>query len=379
LSAVRDALAGPKARDAFLRLPAAVYRGDPHYNATPRADTLAALERLGDARALVAMAGDEPIARLVARLSPALRDDAGRPYGTLGSFEALDGHADAVRELFQEALAWLRAAGAGPILGPMDGDTWHRYRLNVGPWDVPPFLLEPYNPPYYEPLWTANGFVLLERYYSKRIDPATVVAHLAGRAGEALASGYRLRPLDPTRFEAELTTIYELSHRIFAGNFLYTEIPAEEFIRLYAGAKALLDPDLVLFARSPEGEDVGFLFAYPDLFRAVAAMAGKRGLLAKLRFLLHRREGDAVDFKTLGVLAGHRRSGVAAALFHEGHRRTVDKGYTYANHCLYKEGNPSGDLDGGQGRVMREYRLYEWRGEAVDDAAPPGHECPGYV
>ncbi|HEV7505446.1 MAG TPA: hypothetical protein VGS07_11080 [Thermoanaerobaculia bacterium] len=33
---VRDALAGPAALDSFLRLPSAVYRGDPFYNATPR-------------------------------------------------------------------------------------------------------------------------------------------------------------------------------------------------------------------------------------------------------------------------------------------------------------------------------------------------------
>jgi len=244
----------------------------------------------------------------------------------------------------------------------MDGDTWHRYRLNVGPFDDPPFLLEPYNPPWYEPLWMANGFAVLERYFSKRVDPAAVAAHLEGRARDALSTGYSLRRLDPSRFQAELGVIYELSRRIFSRNFLYTEISADEFVRLYAGARALLDPDLVLFARSPAGEDVGFLFAYPDLFRAVAAMRGKRNLLAKLRFLWHRRDTDAVDFKTLGVLPGHRRSGIAAALFHEGHRRAVEKGYAHANHCLYKAGNPSGDLDGGAGRVMREYRLYEWKG-----------------
>jgi hypothetical protein len=364
LTAVRDALGDPAALAGFLALPAAVYRGDPRYNATPRADVLASLRRpefAGAQRALVAYEAGEPVARLVARRSPALTDPGGRPYGMLGLFEALDGHPDAVARLFSESIQWLREIGAGPVVGPMDGDTWHRYRLSVGPWDEPPFLLEPYNPPWYEPLWTANGFGVLERYFSKRIDPAAVVAHLEGWARDVLAAGYRLRPLDPARFRAELGTIYELSCRIFARNFLYTGISEGEFVKLYAGARALLDPDLVLFARSPQGEDAGFLFAYPDLFRAVAAMRGERGLLAKLRFLRHRREADAVDFKTIGVLAEHRRSGVAAALFHGGHRRAVEKGYARANHCLYKEGNPSGDLDGGQGEVMREYRLYEYQ------------------
>jgi GNAT superfamily N-acetyltransferase len=124
----------------------------------------------------------------------------------------------------------------------------------------------------------------------------------------------------------------------------------------------LLDSDLVWFAHAPDDEPVGFLFAYPDRFRAVAAMRGRRGLLAKLRFLLHRNEAEAVDFKTLGVLPAHRRSGIAAALMYQGHRKALDKGYRLANHCLFREGNPSGDMDGGAGRVLRRYHLYQWRG-----------------
>lgn len=352
---IRDVAGDPGAIDAFLELPAAVYRGDPWYNATPPRDVLAQLGRpdFADAqRALVAFDGAEPVARLVARRSPALRDDAdggsadggsaggaGRPYGMLGFFEALDGQEAAVEQLFGEGIDWLQEAGCGPIVGPMDGDTWHRYRLNVGPFEEPPFLLEPYNPPYYERLWTANGFGVLEHYVSKRVDAAAVVAHLEPKRQAALAAGYQLRPLDSGRFRDELRTIYELSRRIFARNFLYTEIPEEEFQGLYAGARALVDPELVWFARSPAGEDVGFLFAYPDPFRA-----------------------GAVDFKTLGVLPEHRRAGVAALLFHEGHQRALAKGYRIANHCLIKEGNPSGDLDGGAGRVMRRYCLYRWEG-----------------
>ncbi|HSS50231.1 MAG TPA: hypothetical protein VLX28_14935 [Thermoanaerobaculia bacterium] len=362
---LRDALAGPEALDAFLRLPAAVYRGDPGYNASPLGDVLASLKRPefdGRQRALVALENGEPVARLVARVSPALRDEAERPYGLVGFFEALPDQDEAVAGLFRRAIDWLRTQGVGAIVGPMDGDTWHRYRLNVGPFDRPPFLLEPYNPPGYERLWTAQGFTLLERYYSKRVDPAAVVAHLASRCGEAVAAGYRLRSLDPRRFRDELRRIYELSRRIFARNFLYTEISEADFLDLYAGSRALVDPDLVWFAQSPTGEDVGFLFAYPDLFRAVAAMRGERGLMAKLRFQWHRREAGAVDFKTLGVLPEHRRSGVAAALFHEGHRRALEKGYRVANHCLYREGNPSGDLDGGAGERLREYHLYRYGG-----------------
>lgn len=312
-------------------------------------------------RAWVAAVDDFPVARLVARRSPSLRDDEGRPLGLLGFFEALDGPEgrEGALQLLAEGIAWLRETGAGRIIGPMDGDTWHRHRLNAGPFDDPPFLLEPYNPPCYPEIWEEAGFQVLESYLSKQVDLAAVVAHLEPRATAARASGYQLRPLDLGRFQEELRLLYRLSRVIFADNFLYTEISEEDFLALYAGSRGLLDPELVLFARSPQGEDVGFLFAYPDRFRAVAAMRGSRGLFAKLRFLRHRAEAEAVDFKTLGVLPEHRRAGLAALLMHEGHLRAQGKGYRLANHCLFREGNPSGDLDGGAGRILRRYHLYE--------------------
>jgi GNAT superfamily N-acetyltransferase len=244
----------------------------------------------------------------------------------------------------------------------MDGDTWHRHRLNVGPWDDPPFLMEPWNPPYYPALWESHGFTVLERYLSKRVEAGPVADFLEPKRQMALAAGYRLRRLDPKRFREELRTIYSISVRIFARNFLYTDIPEEEFFALYAGARSLLDPDLVWFAQAPGGEDVGFLFAFPDRFRAVAAMRGRRDPLALLRFLLHRNQADAVNMKTVGVLPEHRRAGLGAALMGQGHRIAHEKGYRFANHCLFREGNPSGDLDGGAGWVMRTYVLYQWTG-----------------
>lgn len=349
--------------EAFLGLPAAIYDGDPGYNPPTRTDVLASLLRpdfAGAQRAWIGSGGaaGAAVARIVARRSPTLRDDSGLPYGLLGFFEARPGSEEVVARLFETAVAWLRESGAGAILGPMDGDTWHRHRLSVGPWDDPPFLLEPFNPPYYPALWESQGFTVLERYLSKRVETALVADFLEPKRQAACAAGYRLRRLDPRRLRQELGTIYRISVRIFARNFLYTDIPEEEFLALYGGARSLLDPDLVWFAQAPGGDDVAFLFAYPDRFRAVAAMRGRRHPLALLRYLRHRGEADAVNMKTLGVLPEHRRAGLAAALMGQAHRIAQEKGYRFANHCLFRAGNPSGDLDGGTGRVMRNYHLY---------------------
>lgn len=367
---LRDADPGraSAALDAFLALPDDVYRGDPFYTATPRADVLAGLRRPEFAaaqRALVALEapeGHRPLARLVARRSPALRDAAGLPLGMLGFFEAVDGPAgrEAVEALFAEAVRWLREIGAGEVVGPLDGDTWHRYRVNAGPFDQPPFLLEPYNPPWYPALWEGAGFRILETYASTWVDTESAARRLEPRHREALAAGYRLRPFAAMRFEDELAETYRLSVAVFAGNFLYTDISEDEFLALYAGARALIDPGLIWFARSPAGEDVGFLFAYPDLFRAVAAMRGRRDLAAKLSFLWHRRGASAVNVKTLGVLPEHRRSGVGAALMYRVHVEALERGLKRANHCLFREGNPSGGMAGEGAKLLRRYHLYTW-------------------
>lgn len=321
--ALLDVAAG-RNLEAFLGLPAEAYP-----------DMLASLfrpELEGRQRAWVAVREDKPVARLVARRSPTLQG-----LGMIGFFEALPGSEEEVAKLFEASTGWLRETGAADIVGPMDGDTWHKYRLNVGPWEDPPFLMEPWNPPYYPALWESNGFEVLERYLSKRVESGPVADFLEPKRQAALAAGYELRRLDPERFDDELRTIHRISIRIFARNFLYTEISEREFFALYAGARSLLDPDLVWFARTPEGEDVGFLFAYPDGFRGKA---------------------DAVNMKTVGVLPEHRRAGLGAALMGQGHRIARDKGYRFANHCLFREGNPSGEMDGGTGRVMRRYHLY---------------------
>ena len=351
----------------FLDLPRTVYRDDPRYTAPFRDSVLASLDRTefrGRQQALIAVSGGTVVARLVARLSPVLEDQAGLPIGLIGFFEARD-QLDAVRSLFCAALDWLSDRGAGLVVGPMDGDTWHRYRLNVGPFEEPPFLMEPYNPAYYPALWQASGFDVLEEYSSLRVaDAGAAATALEAKYQKVRSAGYLFETLRRDRFEDELIRIHGLSRELFRGNFLYNDIDQESFLQLYAGSRSLIDDDLVAFAVAPDGRDAGFLFALLDRQRALAAMRGSKGLLAKLRFLRLRNRVDCVNLKSLGVLSEHRKVGLGAALMYYGYARARDRGFRQVNLCLIRQDNPSGRLDGGQGRLLRRYQLYRWRGAA---------------
>ena len=359
-----DALENDTDLTVFLKWATELYEGDPNFSIPNLAKARESLLRssfVGKQKAFLFRRGSQPQARVVARLCHGLADDSGTPLGMLGFFESVqDG--DAAKHVLAAAIDWLHAQGVKMIVGPMDGDTWHRYRFNVGPFDQPAFLMEPYNKPYYAELWGRAGFEPLEHYYSKVTDAVIAATDLQESYEQATAGGYTLRPLRLSQFEQEISIIYQISTSIFADNFLYQEITLNDFLDLYRPARSLIDHELVLIAESPDGEPVGFVFSLVDYQRAVVAMRGKQGWWAKFQFLLHRHLADAVNIKSLGVLPGHRRTGVAGALMYQTYRTSVRKGFRSVNLCLIREGNPSGRLDGDVGTVMRRYVLYQFAG-----------------
>jgi len=262
------------------------------------------------------------------RCTAILRGD----LGMIGFFEA-ENEPEPVRTLLREAASWLRGQGAAQVIGPIDGDTWHRYRVNAGPFDEPPFLLEPVNPPYYAELW--SPFDVVERYSSKRVhDVEPLIRQLAPMHERAMQRGYRIRPFDAARIHDELALVWKLSLEIFRGNRFYFDISLDEFLKLYAGIERLLVPGLVLFAETAEGEPAGFLFAYPDSAAGV------------------------VDYKTIGVVPAHRRGYLGWALLHRAYSSALALGRPAANHCLMHESNASQSMDAGHGSTFREYYLY---------------------
>jgi GNAT superfamily N-acetyltransferase len=303
----------------------------------------------------VASRDGSPLGRVVA-YAPA---SAGG-FGALGQFESVD-DTEAASALLREAVEWLRSLGVQELLGPMDGDTWHRYRWNCGPYGEPPFLMEPTNPAYYPRLWEGAGFRPVETYHSKRVDRVAAAAEkFAPIYDRFLRRGYKLQAFDPRRFDSELTRLYELSLAIFEANKFYTPIGFPEFRRLYEPAKSLIDPRLVRFAQSPEGHDVGFVFAVHDYHAAVEAMRGGSGPLAKLRFWMNKRHAKAVNVKSLGVTPSHRGAGVAAAMMCAVYRQIEEMGFRRANLCLIHDDNASTRLDAGLGETMRRYCLYHY-------------------
>jgi hypothetical protein len=309
---------------------------------TPRGWTTLSRDELtqqAPQRSLVAIDEGKPVARCSIwwRDVPALGEDR---LGVIGHYGAVS-QAAAVTML-QAACDDLAREGCTRAVGPMDGNTWRRYRLVVERGAEPPFFLEPDNPPEWPTQFTDAGFSPLAWYLSAlnedlgRRDPraAAVVDRLTD-------TGVTVRQLDLSRFDEELRSIYRVAAASFPGAFLYTPLSEEAFTAQYRAVRPVVRAELVLLAER-DGEPVGFSFSVPD------ALEPARGAAPR-----------TIVFKTLAVLPDRRAySGLGSLMADLTHQTARSLGYTRAVHALIHESNHSRAMSERTGRTMRRYALY---------------------
>ena len=287
--------------------------------------------------------GDSLLARCSAwwRSAPALE---GERVAVIGHFGATD--AASARLVLDAAGTAAQAAGATIALGPMDGNTWRRYRLVVDRGTEPQFFLEPWNPAQWPAWWRAAGWSEHAEYISAANEDLAAVDPGAGEKARAMeARGVTLRMLDIARYDEELGAIYDVARVSFTGSYLYTPLDEASFRAQYGPARAIVQPELVTLAEH-DGRCVGFFFAVPNVLEA------QRGEPIR-----------SAIAKTFAVLPEYR--GLGAVLAQRTHERARALGFRRVIHALIHLGNDrSRALSNRTAREIRRYALFERRLDA---------------
>ncbi|MEO1146394.1 MAG: N-acetyltransferase [Cyanobacteria bacterium J06638_22] len=275
----------------------------------------------------------------------------GETVGVVGHYAAEEDAAAIA--LLEHALQELARQGCTYAIGPMDGNTWQRYRLVSGSPSSspePPFFLEPTNPAGWNQHFLQTGFQPLATYCSA-LNPD--LSRRDARMGKVVArleqQGIRVRSLDLSNFATELQRIHALSCDSFQHNFLYTPISATAFSSQYAKIQPYVRPEFVLLAEQvverpdaqPIPELVGFLFAIPDWLEA--------------------QRGEALTtliVKTVAVKPGRAYAGLGSYLVDQVQAIAHQQGYTRAIHALMYDQNPSRNISDRFAQTIRRYALY---------------------
>ena len=266
---------------------------------------------------------------------------AGNRLGLIGHY-ATDG-AQAGRQLLTHACKELAARGCALAVGPMDGNTWRRYRFITAGSDEPPFFLEPTNPPQWPRQFIEYGFKPLANYYSSldnSLDEDDDAQ--ARRAARRMAdSGVTLRSFEPTHFAQELKAIYRVVAASFRGGFLYQPMPEAEFVAQYEQVHPYMRPELVTIAMH-EDRPIGFIFTLPDVLHARLGMPIETAII-----------------KTLAVLPDRRFAGLGTHLGVVNRRAVHQLGYRRMIHALMHESNKSRSISARYAStIFRRYTLF---------------------
>ena len=263
----------------------------------------------------------------------------GQRIGYVGHYAVTD--ARAAPPLLRLACDRLADRGCTLAVGPVDGNTWQRYRFLTERGSEPPFFLEPDNPDEWPRQFTDFGFTPLAHYHSAlATDLSAHDPRLTATAQRLHDHGITLHPLDSARLDEELRRVHALSLLSFRDNFLYTPISEADFLAQYAPIRPYIRPDLVLLAEK-ESELIGYVFGIPNLLQA------RRGETL-----------DTVILKTLAVHPNYGGMGLGSLLLARAGEAARQAGFTRAIHALFHETNRSGRISGHTARVFRRYTLF---------------------
>jgi GNAT superfamily N-acetyltransferase len=262
-----------------------------------------------------------------------------RRVGVIGHYVAHT--AEAAAALLATAGRRLAEQGCSLAVGPMDGNTWRRYRLITERGPEPIFFLEPDHPHAAAAHFTRNGFAAMATYFSSLSPDLNQHDPKAAQAAARLREkGIGIRSLDRDAFVDELRRIHSLSLESFRDNFLYTPIGEAEFLAMYLPLQPCIDPRLVVIAEH-DGLPVGFMVGIPDLLQARAG-----------------RRIDTVILKTLAVHPDYGGLGIGRLLVAACQERARHLGYRRAISALIREDNMSVKLVPPGSYRIRRYTLF---------------------
>ena len=241
---------------------------------------------------------------------------------------------EAGRGLLSKVEYIAREEGLGAILGPLDGDTWHSYRLVYESDGRPPFIMEPTSGEFDLPAFENAGFSPVSFYASS----IASISESIGRQKPCM-DGITVEPWDGENGGALIRDMFNLSMKSFANNKFFSPISYAAFLEIYEPLLPFIQKEHVLFAINEEGNLKGYLFGTPDF--------------------LDQTDCRAIILKTYASTV----RGVGYLLADRFHRRAADMGYKSVIHALMHDENVS--LDRSKKHKARVFRRYALMGKSV--------------
>ncbi len=354
----------------FLNLPYILYREDPHWVPPLRMQQKELFDQRrhpfyahAETRRFLARLGGRTVGRISAILDHNHIRYQGEQAGFFGFFEAVDDPA-AAAALISAASEWLAARGIHVMRGPMNPSTNYECGLLVDGFDSSPYVMMPYNPPYYASLLESAGLKKAKDLYAYRTTATEITVRKVERVAERAAAGNHvsIRPVRMDDFDAELERFFQVYNSAWNRNWGFVPMTRDELLFTAREMKFILNPDLVLLGEVGD-RVVGCALALPDINQAIKHARGRLFPFGLLKILYHKRSIKRMRVLILGVVEEYRTSGVAAGLYAALFRNGLRAGFREGEFSWVLEDNVmmNRSMEALGARRYKTYRIYEWK------------------
>jgi hypothetical protein len=325
-------LANRKQVQAFLDLPARIYRDIPQWVPPMAGEQRLRLDasrypyyRHSTAAFFLAVREDLPVGRL-AVLDNRLYNDYNHARDAFFYLFECDPDPQAAHLLFDSAFAWARERGLDRMLGPKGFTALDGLGLLVKGFERRPALGLPYNPVYYPELIEALGFTkkdeIVSGYLGADIQFPQRIHELAARIRER-------RGLHIARFRTRrelrrvLGCLKALYNAALEGTSGGTPITDEEIQSLAGQLLWFADPKLIKIVMKNE-RPVGFMLAYPDISTALQKTHGRLFPFGWVTILRELRATEWININGAGMIEEYRGLGGTAILYSEMFKSVIE-------------------------------------------------------
>ena len=317
------AVKGPTDLDAFLQVPFALYRDDPHWIAPLFLERREHLSRKknpyfkhAEAELFVAWRGAEPVGRISAQIDRLRLERHRDSTGQFGFIEAPD-DGEVFQALIAAAEAWLKGRSMTRIQGPFSFSINDETGLLIDGFDTPPAMLMGHARPYYNARVLDLGFTKAKDVIAYDYNGLTPLAPaMAAMMLKAKNSGELvLRSFSKKHLARDLAIIVDIFNDAWSGNWGFVPWTQEEIDVLGKNLKLLIADQYIAIAEH-RGEPVAMAVTLPDLNGWISDLNGRLMPFgwAKLAWRLFTGVPQAVRMPLMGVKRKYHSTPFGAAL-----------------------------------------------------------------
>ncbi|MBF0319192.1 MAG: N-acetyltransferase [Nitrospirae bacterium] len=211
----------------------------------------------------------------------------------------------------------LKPAGLRVMRGPMSFSTNEECGFLLDGFNLPPMIMTPYNPPYYNDLIRSYGMEKVKDLYAYIVDVPDVMPEKVYRAAAiAEKKGITARLISMDKLTDDLMLFKDLYNAAWKDNWGFIPITDGEIEYTGQQMKQIIYPETVVIAMCGT-ETVGFLGLIPDANFVLRHMGGKFNPITMAKAVYLSKKIRDARLMLLGTKAEYRNRGVDGLLFRE--------------------------------------------------------------